>query len=54
MELTISSLIKMILGIFAVVFIIFGFYMVLKGSIGDLFKGFTSGTPVELILSMIY
>ncbi len=53
MELTISNLVKMILGLFAVVFIIFGFYMVLKGSIGDLFRGFTSGTPLELILSLI-
>jgi len=53
MELTISNLVKIILGLFAIVFIIFGFYMVIKGSVIDLFKGFTSGTPLELILALI-
>jgi len=53
MELTMNSIIKLILGLFVVVFVIAAFYLVLKNSIIDFFEGFTAGTPLELILSLL-
>jgi hypothetical protein len=41
-ELTISQLIKIILGIFVFAAVVFGIYLLVKNQVIDFFKGFNS------------
>ena len=51
-QLTTSQLIKIIMGIFVVVVVIGGIFLLFRDTIIDFFKNLT-GEPVELFLAMI-
>ncbi len=53
MELTINSLIKLIIGIFVVTFVLVGFILFVKDYVSGLFDNFSAGTPLEMILSIL-
>ncbi len=53
MELTISRLVKMILGIVVFVAVVVAFYFFFKDKVIELFKGVGVETPAEIILSVL-
>jgi hypothetical protein len=53
MELTINSLIKLIIGIFVVVIVVFAFYYFFKDYVSGVFGGYANNTPLDLVLYMI-
>jgi|APSaa5957512576_1039674.scaffolds.fasta_scaffold05649_2 hypothetical protein len=53
MELTINSLIKLIIGIFVVTFVLIGFILFFKDYVSGLFDNFSAGTPLEMILGLV-
>lgn len=53
MELTISNLIKIILGVLVVVIVIFGIYTVFKEHIIDFFKNFGGNNSAGIIFGLI-
>jgi len=52
-ELTISQLIKIILGVLVVVVVITGLYFVFKNYVLDFFKGFASNETNQIILGVL-
>jgi len=53
MELTISRLVKMILGIVVFIAVIAGFYFFFKDKVIELFKNVGVETPAEIILYIL-
>lgn len=53
MELTISRLVKMILGILVVVAVVIGFYFFFKERVIGFFKDVGVETPTKFILSIL-
>ncbi len=53
MELTISNLIKLILGIFVAVAVILGIYLFFKNNVIELFKGIATNESSKFILSVL-
>lgn len=51
-ELSLSQLIKIILGIFVVVVVVGGLYLFFKNNVIDFFKGFR-GNTTEIFLGLI-
>jgi hypothetical protein len=51
-EMTVSTLIKMILGIIVVASLIYGLYYVFRHKILDFFTGFT-GEPVQVVRFLV-
>lgn len=52
-ELTISQLIKIILGISVFVVVVLGFYFFFKNKVLDFFQNVPTGEPAKFALSMI-
>jgi len=52
-QLTIEQLIKIILGVFVVVAVVAGVYLVFKGKIIEFFKSLPTGAPQNIFLWMI-
>ncbi len=52
MDLTLSRLIKMILGIFVFVAVVAGFYLFFKNRVIDFFKNVPTDIPIKMLLSV--
>ena len=52
-ELTINQLIKIIIGIFVVVVVVGGVYLIFKGKILDFFRGLPTGAVIKLFFSLL-
>ena len=52
-ELTISNLIKMIIGIFVVAVVVIGLYLFFKNYVIDFFKNMLGSEPPQIILNLL-
>ncbi|KKK68867.1 hypothetical protein LCGC14_2939750 [marine sediment metagenome] len=53
MELTISQLIKIILGVFVFVLVIIGIYLFFRDTVIDFFKNLSGNETTEIFLGLI-